>query len=178
MQLNNFHKNSLDRNKFLNQLSRTLKMFEKEKPQNNKDILEEIKIRDSTKSVAQFDRIFDYSLDCEHYQYELRKYCGLSGRLKSFVRAEEPTLSCQEYQDLYLGCLRYQAEPGANMDKFLNLKRYENDLISKRIESIKRNDVWTLRDKAPSDWNAPLPEWCASHLRNSYWHQNKDKLPK
>ena len=143
-----------------------------DKPNNIK--VSDLKETDYSKSIKDFENIYENSLDCSHYQYELKKSCGITGAFRKFYRSEEQTHTCQQYQDLYMGCLRYQIEPSANLDKLLKMKRYENELIKKRIDSIKQNDVWELRSSPPSDWNAQLPEWCARHLKESIWYQNSE----
>lgn len=113
-------------------------------------------------------------LPCDHYEYEYKSNCNIFGRFKRFLHADESIdFDCDQLKDLFYSCVKYRDDPSRNLECFLKLKPYENNLIKKRIESIKQNNVWQLRKVAPSDWNAPLPDWCQERIKNSYWYKNK-----
>lgn len=113
-------------------------------------------------------------LPCDHYEYEYKLNCNLIGRFKRFLRSDDSSEhTCDQLKDLFYSCVKYRDDPSRNLDCLLKLKPYENNLLKKRIDSIKQNTVWELRQQAPSDWNSPLPEWCQQRLNDSYWYKNK-----
>lgn len=115
-------------------------------------------------------------LPCDHFQYEIKTKCGRLARLNQKVMSDnESAVDCDYLNDLFFACRKYTEDPSRNLDCFLKLKSYENDLSKKRIESIKSNDVWTARTEAPSDWNAPLPDWASERLKESYWYRSMNK---
>lgn len=111
-------------------------------------------------------------LPCDHYEYEFKNCTSFTGRLYNYYRGENQ--ECQPYQDLFVDCLKYKRDPEKNFDLLLKLKKYENELVQKRVESVVKNDVWQLRQKPPSDWNSPLPDWCIERLKDTYWYKSRN----
>ena len=84
-------------------------------------------------------------------------------------------LDCDLLNNLFFDCRKYIEDPELNLESFVRLKKYENELVLKRIDSIKKNDVWELRKEPPSDWNAPLPDWANERLKDTIWYKYKTK---
>lgn len=101
-------------------------------------------------------------LPCDHYEYEYRLHCNVFGRIKRFLRANESDseYTCDQLKDFFIACAKYRDDPQRNLESYIKLQPYENELLKKRLSSIKQNNVWKLRNQnPPSDWNAPLPDW-------------------
>lgn len=79
---------------------------------------------------------------------------------------------CKIYQHLFVECLKYDREPASNFNSLVELTKYEEDLVKRRREQTKANDVWTMRKEPPSDWNSPLPDWCQEKLKESSWYKS------
>ena len=118
----------------------------------------------------------DAVLPCDHFQYEIKTKCGRWARLNQRVMSDDENIvDCDYLNDLFFACRKYTEDPSRNLDCYLKLKSYENDLVKKRIESIKNNDVWEARTEPPSDWNAPLPDWAAQRVKETYWYKQKNE---
>ena len=116
----------------------------------------------------------EVNLPCEHYQYEMKKTCGVFAKIaQDFV--EPSTHDCLYWQDMFFSCQKYKQDPSRNFDCFMKLKTYEASLIKKRTSSIEQNNVWQLRTEPPSDWNAALPDWCQQRLHDSYWYKTSQE---
>lgn len=113
-------------------------------------------------------------LPCDHYEYEYKSNCNMFGKLKKLFKADDTsTYTCDELKQLFYACVKYKEDPKRNLECLVKLKEYENELVKKRIDSIKQNDVWTYRQGVPpTDWNAPLPDWAQERINNSYWFKN------
>jgi len=110
---------------------------------------------------------------CNHYDYEFKKCSSFSNKIyKSFYGDESSDDNCNYYQNLYLDCLKYQRDPINNFSLLLNLSKYENEVVNKRLDSVKNNDVWELRKQPPIDWNTQLPSWAADRIKNTFWHKS------
>jgi hypothetical protein len=115
-------------------------------------------------------------LPCDHYDFEFNACKSFKTKIYNYYRGETTEHECDYYKNLFLDCTMYEREPARNFNSLLRLKAYENDLAKKRIEENKTNDVWTMREVPPSDWNSPLPDWCNAHLKTTYWYKNKSSL--
>lgn len=126
----------------------------------------------NTESKSDNDEDLFNLLPCEHYIYEFKQCSSLKGKLYNYYRGEQPEYDCKYYEELYTNCLAYKRYPNENFQLLLKLNQYENNLMKKRIDSIKQNDVWELRKSPPADWNSPLPDWAAERLKDTYWHKS------
>lgn len=149
---------------YLNQLKKEIESSSKSKP---------VKQKPQPEAVVQdeFDKL--NLLSCEHYEYEYNSCKNLKSKIYDYYRGDTPAHPCEYYQNLLVDCLKYKRDPRTNFESLVRLKKYENELVEKRNESIKQNDVWTLRERPPSDWNAPLPDWCMENLKQTYWYKSK-----
>jgi hypothetical protein len=112
-------------------------------------------------------------LSCEHYEYEYFTCKSLKRKLIDYYRGE-PSKDCNYYGSLHEDCLKWLKDPLNSMSSYAKMKNYENELIKKRNDALSQNDVWTLRSQPPSDWNAPLPDWCLDRLKDTYWYKISD----
>ena len=114
-------------------------------------------------------------LPCDHFQYEIKRNCGRLARFnRMFMSDSEANVNCDLLNDLFFECRKYTEDSTRNLDSLVKLKNYENELVAKRIQSIKNNNVWDLRKEPPSDWNAELPDWAKERGKESYWYKYKD----
>jgi hypothetical protein len=123
-----------------------------EKDQNNNDNNN----NNNIKLEPQKPNQYDIGLPCDHYQFEIKRSCGILSKFNKYFGLEVSEYNCDDLKELFFACQKYKADPSRNLDCLVQLKKYENQLLSKRIESIKQNDVWTARQEPPSDWNAPF----------------------
>ena len=111
-------------------------------------------------------------LPCDHYEYEYNSCAGWRGKVNNYYRGVSISdEECKKYQELFIECHKYQKDPSSNFDSLLKLNKYENELMKKRLDSARGNDVWTMRKSPPDDWNAKLPEWCQERLKESIWYK-------
>ncbi len=88
------------------------------------------------------------TLSCEHYEHEFNK-CQSS--ILGYFEGEKSSTDCEFYKNLFKDCLN-QGDASARKA----LEKYEMNMLQKRAESIKNNDVWKYRNEPPSDWNSYL----------------------
>jgi hypothetical protein len=101
-------------------------------------------------------------LPCEHYEYEYKLNCNVYGRFKRFLKADDSNsfYTCDQLKEYFISCVKYRDDPLRNLDCYIKLQPYENNLLTKRINSVKQNSILKLRNhNPPIDWNAPLPNW-------------------
>lgn len=132
------------------------------------------KIESNSNSTSNSNKVL--LLPCDHYDFEFNSCKSLKTKVYNYYRGETNEHECDYYKNLFLDCTMYEREPAKNFNSLLRLKAYENELVKKRIEDNKNNDVWTMREVPPSDWNSPLPDWCNEQLKNSYWYKNKSSM--
>lgn len=112
-------------------------------------------------------------LPCDHYDHEYWQCSSFSGRIDRYYRGISISSDeCKKFRELFDDCVKYEREPGGSFDALLRLNNYENDLMRKRADAARVNDVWERRTKPPSDWNAPLPDWCQEKIVNSSWYKS------
>ncbi len=115
-------------------------------------------------------------LPCDHYEYEFNMCSSFMNKVNNYYRGVEsdPDRTCESYKNLFLDCVSYERNPGQNFDALLRLKAYEKQMLEKRRQSAENNDVWTKRTSPPSDWNAPLPDWCMERLKQTVWYKKQE----
>ena len=112
-------------------------------------------------------------LPCDHYDHEYRQCSSFRGRIDRYYRGiSSSSDECKKFRELFDDCAKYEREPVGNFDALLRLNNYENDLMRKRADASRLNDVWERRTRPPSDWNAPLPDWCQEKIANSSWYKS------
>lgn len=115
-------------------------------------------------------------LPCDHFQYEIKKNCGRLARFNRVLMSDsDANVDCDRLNDLFFECRKYTEDPTRNIDSLVKLRDYENELVTRRIQTIRDNNVWELRKEPPSDWNAELPDWAKERVQESYWYKYKDR---
>lgn len=113
-------------------------------------------------------------LPCDHYDHEYRACSSFTGRIDNYYRGVSISSDeCARFRSLFDDCSKYARDPASNFDSLLRLNDYENALMKQRADASRANDVWQRRDSGPpSDWNAPLPDWCQQKLKESSWYKS------
>jgi len=155
-------------------------MFSKKKPDEKAVEIEIGKTSEEIKKPLELKSNFSMTLpnilSCEHFQYEIKKHCGRLTRFnRMFMSDDQNPPNCEELNELLYSCRKYVSDPERNIDCLNQLMDYENKVIRRRIDSIKANDVWKLRQYPPNDWNSPLPDWAAIRIKDSLWYKTKNE---
>lgn len=117
----------------------------------------------------------DDILPCDHFQYEIKKNCGRLARFNRVLMSDsDANVDCDRLNDLLFECRKYTEDSTRNINSLVKLREYENELVIRRIQTIRENNVWELRKEPPSDWNAELPDWAKERVKESYWYKFKD----
>lgn len=117
-------------------------------------------------------------LPCDHYDHEHHACSSFMGRLNNYYTGVQISREdCARFRDLFIDCGRYHRDPENNFDALLKLNKYENELMRRRADAARANDVWERRSRPPSDWNAPLPDWCQERIKNSSWYKSAQSPP-
>lgn len=112
-------------------------------------------------------------LSCDYYDHEYRQCSSFSGRIDNYYRGISISREeCARFRELFNDCANYERDPVNNFQALLRLNDYENELMRRRLETTKANDVWERRTKPPSDWNSPLPDWCMEKLKSTSWYKS------
>lgn len=117
-------------------------------------------------------------LPCDHYEYEFRNCTSFRNKLYNYyMGVEKSAAECDYYNQLFVACVKYKHNPAENFDSLLKLNKYESELVERRAQAARANDVWQLRrpNEPPSDWNAKLPDWCEERLKDTYWYKSAKK---
>ena len=117
-------------------------------------------------------------LPCDHYEYEYKQCSSFKAKMYRYFRGEvysENIHECNFYQQLFMDCMKYDRETSKNANLLKDLKKYEVEMIIKRLDSMKQNNIWELRNTPPSDWNSPLPDWCEKQIKDTYWYKSINK---
>lgn len=117
-------------------------------------------------------------LPCDHYEYEYNNCSSWKAKVNNYFRGIEISdQECLKYQELFVDCHKYQKDPVNNFNLLLKLNTYENDLMKRRIDSARGNDIWEMRTSPPSDWNSKLPDWAQKRLENTLWYKSLQQPP-
>lgn len=101
---------------------------------------------------------------CERYK-ELYKSCrSFKSRIYQYYVYGE-TLDCTPHWDNYQSCLKYRKTKNVNLLE--PIIKWEKNLIKTRLETVKQNKAWEMRDKPPEDFNKPLPEFIEKRQKES-----------
>ena len=120
------------------------------------------------KEEESYSKFVDIS--CKTYDYEFKSCETFKSRL--YQRYENGSkLDCKFLKDLITHCDLWKND--LNQNSLKSIIDYEKNLIIRRKQSSLNNDIWTLRDKPPYDWNSQLPDWAIERIKNSSWHKCK-----
>jgi hypothetical protein len=111
---------------------------------------------------------------CDAYIKDYRHCNKLTSRLEQYY-VYGKRLDCKPLKELMLACLRYKQNVTLDDYKILIMNEQKKKEEFKRINEInKQNDIWSYRDVAPSDWNAPLPEWAQDRIKQTSWFTKEE----
>ncbi|KAF4514022.1 UNVERIFIED_CONTAM: hypothetical protein B566_EDAN018673 [Ephemera danica] len=102
---------------------------------------------------------------CEMYQDEYKDCTSLKSRFHQYFIYGESS-DCTQWKRDMDNCERWIANK--------NVKSRDELIKSEKIRQAKRlsghvlNDVWEDREKPPSDWNKPLPDWMQKEHEATY----------
>jgi len=103
--------------------------------------------------------------ECDSYKDEM-KFCGsMSGRFHQFY-VHGKQLDCAQWEQTFTDCKLWTRD--ADVDAAKRIIASEKERIKTRLQGHYANDVWEKREKAPEDWNKPLPEYLEKKKDSSY----------
>jgi hypothetical protein len=112
-------------------------------------------------------------ISCKHYEYEYNSCSKLKSRLYQFYE-NGSKFDCNILKNLLKDCESWKKD--MKQESLQNIVNYEKKIMIERKKSVSDNNVWTYREKPPSDWNAKLPLWAEERVKGSSWYtQNEPK---
>lgn len=110
---------------------------------------------------------------CEIYEDEYRECKCIQQRFHQYFIFGEKT-DCTQWKTDMNNCLLWRKHKSAKAYEALveseRKRRYD------RLRGHYQNDIWERRTHPPENWNAPLPQWAAERLENTYLEQRKQLL--
>ncbi|XP_071450818.1 synaptic plasticity regulator PANTS [Hetaerina americana] len=102
---------------------------------------------------------------CITYKEEYGDCTSIKGRFHQYF-VYGSTVDCNQWGRDLDNCTRW--DDSRDMKALHELIESEKKRRTERLQTYINNDVMSLREKPPEDWNKPLPEWMEKEYSSSY----------